>query len=922
MKRLFKAFLAVICILSLTLSAVACANKAPDNSEIPDNQENVADKNPLQIETLHAMLELAGCTETLAELEQTFSAAPEAKGNGNGNGNGNKVTVEDAYIDENGDFNVDLSNGNSVNAGELYDGYKEDNGNHYGQDKHNKETHIGHNGNWWVDGKDTGIPAKGHDGADGVGIEGIEKQSTEGLVDTYVIKLTNGKTFSFTVTNARSIEKTEIDSDGYLHIYYNDNTEEIVGKVVGEDGAQGTGIAEMHIDENGHLIVTLTDGTVVDCGAVYGDGGCNHTYGDWTVERAATCKDEGIVSRICSKCGDEEFNKVSITSVHVEIIDAAVAPTCTATGLTEGKHCAVCGNVLIAQSELAKIDHEYTDEYDANCNVCGFIREVACGHFSVTILPAKAVTCVENGFTEGKVCSSCEEILQPQEIIAALGHVEVIDAAVEPTCTLAGVTEGKHCSTCGEILVAQRNLAALGHTSGDWIVETEPTEISDGYKYKTCLTCGVKTDEDILEFIGSLGILYEVNADGTTCTVTGIGSFSGTELEIPGSIRGYKVTAIGDKAFENCTQLTKLTIPSSTKTIGNRAFYGCTGLTEFTVPASVRSIGTQIFYKASNLSTVYYNSTYGSSSNPILNTDSITKVVFGGTGVAPYILANCGNVNEVVVENSVKQIYEDAFSGCTNITSINIPDNVTVIYSCAFYGCTNLESVYIPDSVTSIGYNVFYGCTNLKNVYITDIDAWCDIYFGGSTANPMCYGATLYLDGQPVTSVVWPEDVDTIGSCAFYGCATLESVIIGDNVTSIGEQAFYKCSSLTSVEIPDSVITIGKQALCGCSSLTSVVIPDSVTSIGAYAFGDCSSLTTVVIPDSVTSIEKQTFQGCSSLTSVVMGDSVTSIGNLAFYACSKLKDVYYTGSEEEWANISIGNNNGLTNATIHYNYEG
>jgi len=53
----------------------------------------------------------------------------------------------------------------------------------------------------------------------------------------------------------------------------------------------------------------------------------------------------------------------------------------------------------------------------------------------------------------------------------------------------------------------------------------------------------------------------------------------------------------------------------------------------------------------------------------------------------------------------------------------------------------------------------------------------------------------------------------------------------------------------------------------------------------------------------------------------VIGDSVTSIGDGAFFGCSTLKDVYYTGSEEEWEEISIGSNyNKLTNATIHYNY--
>jgi hypothetical protein len=54
---------------------------------------------------------------------------------------------------------------------------------------------------------------------------------------------------------------------------------------------------------------------------------------------------------------------------------------------------------------------------------------------------------------------------------------------------------------------------------------------------------------------------------------------------------------------------------------------------------------------------------------------------------------------------------------------------------------------------------------------------------------------------------------------------------------------------------------------------------------------------------------------------VVIGDNVASIGSSAFYNCSSLTDVYYTGTEEEWAAITVeSGNNRLTNATIHYNY--
>lgn len=222
----------------------------------------------------------------------------------------------------------------------------------------------------------------------------------------------------------------------------------------------------------------------------------------------------------------------------------------------------------------------------------------------------------------------------------------------------------------------------------------------------------------------------------------------------------------------------------------------------------------------------------------------------------------------------------------TNITTLIVKEGVTSIGDYAFLGCYKISNISFPNSLTSIGYSAFDPCSGLTEITLPE--------------------NLIYLGGYSLAS------------------GNFSSISIPIGITSIEKYTFANCKKLKSVSLPDTLTSIGEGTFNQCTSLDSFNIPKNVVDIGRYAFWNCTSLKHIEIPSGIPQINEGTFDNCSSLKSISIPSSVVSIGESAFYGCNSLEDVYFSGTQSQWENISVANyqNTALENATIHYQSTG
>ncbi len=225
---------------------------------------------------------------------------------------------------------------------------------------------------------------------------------------------------------------------------------------------------------------------------------CTHSELEWKITKNATCKELGSRDAFCISCGVKITTESIPTVAHSEEIIPGTPATCTSTGLSDGKKCSECGDILVEQQISQVLNH--TEQ----------------------IVKGTQPTCTEPGRTDGKICSVCSTPIVASEMIPALDHNEgdwIIDTL--PTSDTEG-SKHTECMRCQTVMNTE-TIPVISvdhvHAGKEWLVPVPPTCTSEGRRDFVC-ECGAVVDTETVPCVPHTEVT--LMAVASTCISTGL----------------------------------------------------------------------------------------------------------------------------------------------------------------------------------------------------------------------------------------------------------------------------------------------------------------------------------------------------------------------------------------------------------------
>ncbi|MDO4556781.1 MAG: leucine-rich repeat domain-containing protein, partial [Lachnospiraceae bacterium] len=361
------------------------------------------------------------------------------------------------------------------------------------------------------------------------------------------------------------------------------------------------------------------------------------------------------------------------------------------------------------------------------------------------------------------------------------------------------------------------------------------------------------------------GAIYFDKGEGT---ITGC-DITVTEAVIPESIEGTLISAISERAFSDCVNLTKVSIPSGVEKMGHMPFENCENLENIIVSEA--------------------NDYYSVLDNVLFNKNQTTLIKYSS-----------GNQrNDYLIPNTVTDISAYAFYKSKHLKNVTIPAATYLINQCAFSACSSLENIKV----------------DVENIRFSEENG---VLFNADKTQLIQYPAARKDKEYSILS-----NVKYVWGGAFYSCKYLEKISIPASIINIGDEwgfgEFVGCQSLNTIEVDkantefaskDGVLMLKDEGSIICYPANKLnveyTIFDNVTFIAPFAFKGNKNIVSLTLPETVTEIQNAAFSQCESLEKIIIPSTVVNIVDNAFEKCDAVT-IY--GKSQSYAETYAANNN-------------
>jgi len=443
------------------------------------------------------------------------------------------------------------------------------------------------------------------------------------------------------------------------------------------------------------------------------------------------------------------------------------------------------------------------------------------------------------------------------------------------------------------------------------------------------------------DLVDDKGLFYNLKGDGTL-EVVGLDTETTTaDILSDVTIGGveYRVTSIGERAFEGRSDLTYLSIPWSVTSIGEYAFIDCGS----NIAVNIADPESWCQMELGN----EHSSPLSSAGKVLVHDIETTSINIpkGVTSIGNFTFYQCRCITSLTIPSSVKSIGSSAFEDCIGLTSLTLSEGLESIGGSAFEGCTGLKNLRIPNTVNTISINVFAKCTSITDVYcyavnVPETDA--NAFDGTPTENSVLHVPSNALEAYK-SSNPWNDFKEIVAlngetpsvkrTIHVATAGTLKDFISDDEKYQIEELTitgelngtdFWLIRDMGGVMchgggsgFPKTVSTDGRLKFLDISKANIVsggkpytwsihgtdphvfntrIYTDGIeiytenNRISHMLFAD-TKFETIILPSNVISIDSWSFWYCECLTSLIIPNSVKEIGSLAFKSCRGLTSV-------------------------------